>query len=195
MKRAANSEASRSPVSLYVDEMHNYLALPRSFEDMLAEARGYGLSLLLAHQHMGQLPREMREALAANARTKIAFACSPDDARSLEGFFEPYLTHYDLANLTGFQAACRPCIQGGHGPAFTFRTEPLSDAMAGRADEVKTASARRFAVSREKAEAELRLRQSQLLDQNGFQSLRQTPYPLRTEHPAPVSEPGKERNG
>lgn len=195
MKRAANPETSRSPISLYVDEMHNYLALPRSFEDMLAEARGYGLSLLLAHQHLGQLPREMREALAANARTKIAFACSPEDSRSLEGFFEPYLTHYDLANLTAFQAACRPCINGGHGSAFTFSTEPLKDPAPDREDEVKAESARRFAISRDKAEGELRLRQSQLLDQNGFQSVRQTAYPLRAVHPAPPQPPEEGPNG
>lgn len=195
MKRAADPEASRSPVSLYVDEMHNYLALPRSFEDMLAEARGYGLSLLLAHQHLGQLPREMREALAANARTKIAFACSPDDARALEGFFEPYLSHYDLANLTGFQAACRPCIKGGHGPTFTFRTEPLGDADPGRAGEVKTTSARRFAITRSKAEAGLRDRQSQLLSQPAHQSVGQSVRQLRVASPKDGGEGGNRRNG
>jgi len=57
MKRAALPEAQRADTSLYVDEMHNYLALPRSFEDLLAEARGYRLSLVLAHQHMNQLPK------------------------------------------------------------------------------------------------------------------------------------------
>jgi len=57
MKRAAVPEAERADTSLYVDEMHNYLALPRSFEDLLAEARGYRLSLVLAHQHMNQLPK------------------------------------------------------------------------------------------------------------------------------------------
>lgn len=171
MKRAADPEASRSPVSLYVDEMHNYLALPRSFEDMLAEARGYGLSLLLAHQHLGQLPKEMRGALAANARTKVAFACSPEDAKALDGFFAPHLTDYDLANLAAFQAACRPCIKGGHGPSFTFRTEPIGEAISERADEVKAASAKRFAISRRDAEARLQDRQSVLLTKGGSRSI------------------------
>ena len=56
--------------------MHNYLNLPTPLEDMLAEARGYRLSLCLAHQHLGKLPREMREAIAANARTKLYFQLS-----------------------------------------------------------------------------------------------------------------------
>ena len=56
-------------------------AFSRNFEDLLAEARGYRLSLVLAHQHMNQLPRDMREALAANPRTKLVFACAPEDAK------------------------------------------------------------------------------------------------------------------
>ncbi len=190
MRRAGRAEALRAPASLYVDEMHNYLALPRSFEDMLAEARGYGLALLLAHQHMGQLPREMREALAANARTKIAFACSPDDARALEGFFAPYLNDHDLSSLAAFQAACRPCINGGHGPAFTFRTEALAPPEEGRTEEIAMASARRFAISRETVEAQIRNRQSQLLDQSLSQSAGQSLRRLRTADPEGLDQAG-----
>lgn len=186
MKRAREAEAARSPVSLYVDEMHNYLALPRSFEDILAEARGYGLSLLLAHQHLGQLPsRAMQDAMAANARTKIVFAVSPQDALTLSGFFAPFLNQYDLSSLAAFQAACRPCIDSGHGPAFTFRTEPLPDRIPGRAEEVASVSAKRFAVTRERAEVLLRLRQSQLLSQTSGQPSGQTSgQPSRTTQTA-----------
>lgn len=159
MRRAGTPESKRNPLSLYVDEMHNYLALPRSFEDMLAEARGYGLSLVLAHQHMGQLPKEMREALAANARTKIVFACSPDDAKSLSKHFDNFLTEPDLANLAVYQAACRPCINGGHGPAFTFNTEPLATPFPDRIAEVRQAAAHYFAKSRHEVDAEIRRRQ------------------------------------
>jgi hypothetical protein len=56
MRRASIPEERRPDATLYVDETHNYLALPRSFEDLLAEARGYRLSLVLAHQHMGRVP-------------------------------------------------------------------------------------------------------------------------------------------
>lgn len=159
MRRAGTPEATRKPIGLYVDEMHNYLALPRSFEDMLAEARGYGLSMVLAHQHMGQLPKEMREALAANARTKIVFACSPDDAKVLSKHFDGFLEEQDLANLSVYQAACRPCINGGHGPAFTFKTEPLANPDLGRVAQIRTAAAGSFAKSRQEVEAEIRLRQ------------------------------------
>jgi hypothetical protein len=183
MKRARDAEASRTPVSLYVDEMHNYLALPRSFEDILAEARGYGLSLLLAHQHLGQLPNDMRDALAANARTKVVFAVSPQDGLTLSGFFAPFLNQYDLSSLAVFQAACRPCINGGRGPAFTFRTEPLAAPLPERAEEVTSISARRFAVTRRSVEASLRKRQSQLLEQSLGLSAAQSKSHLREAQP------------
>ena len=158
MKRAAVPEAERPDTSLYVDEMHNYLALPRSFEDLLAEARGYRLSLVLAHQHMNQLPKDMREALAANARTKLVFACSPEDAKQLERHFEPHLSAHDLHNLAAFQAACRPCLDAGHGAAFTFKTEALAECSDSRAEEIRRQSRRAFAVERNRVEAAIKKR-------------------------------------
>jgi hypothetical protein len=162
MRRAAMPENERPDTALYVDEMHNYLALPKSFEDLLAEARGYRLSLVLAHQHLGQLPREMRESLAANARTKVVFACSPEDAHVLERHFGQTLTAHDLSNLAVYQAACRPAIAGGHGTPFTFRTLAPTAGEPPRAREVRAASARLFAEERTQVDNEIRARQGRL---------------------------------
>lgn len=159
MERSRMPEAKRADVALYVDEMHNYMSLPRSFEDVLAEARAYGLCLVLAHQHLGQLTREMRDALGANARTKITFACSPDDGAALAKFFDPLLGARDLSRLPGFVAACRPCIGGAAADPFTFRTLALPDGSAERAAEVRARSAERFAVPTDKVEHEIKSRQ------------------------------------
>ncbi|MEX2551529.1 MAG: type IV secretion system DNA-binding domain-containing protein [Actinomycetota bacterium] len=159
MKRIGLPDHMRPDTTLYVDEMHNYMALPRSFEDLLAEARGYHLSLVLAHQHMGQLPRDMKEALGANARTKITFAVSPEDAHVLERHFAPEISAHDLSHLAAFQAACRPSIQGGHGRAFTFNTLPLAGGSEDRATEVRRRSAELFAVARDRVEDDIRSRQ------------------------------------
>jgi hypothetical protein len=164
MKRAARAEADRPDTALYVDEMHNYLVLPRSFEDLLAEARGYRLSLVLAHQHMGQLPREMRDALGANARTKVVFTCSPEDAFTLARHFAPELGEQDLSHLGAFQAACRPCVGGGQAQALTFRTLPLAPGSTERADAVKERSASAFAANRSVVEALIRTRQTNPVD-------------------------------
>lgn len=158
MKRSSREEHERPDATMYVDEMHNYLALPRSFQDLLAEARGYRLALVLAHQHMGQLPREMRDALGANARSKIAFVISPEDAHSMERHFAPEISDYDLSHLSAFQAARRPCVDGGHGRAFTFRTNALPPGSKDRAAEVRAASAAMFARPAEDVEGEIKAR-------------------------------------
>jgi len=160
MRGARRPEADRSDIALYVDEMHNYLTLPRSFEDLLAEARGYGLALVLAHQHLGQLnTREMREALAANARTKVVFACSPEDARQLEDHFAPHLGAHDLSHLPAFAAACRPCISGANATPFTFTTHRLPNGSRDRALEARIRSGEVFGVPRGQVEKEIRRRQ------------------------------------
>ncbi|MHB1943523.1 MAG: type IV secretory system conjugative DNA transfer family protein, partial [Acidiferrobacteraceae bacterium] len=81
--RAAQPEPSRLDAAVYVDECHNFLHLPGSVDDVLAEARGYHLALTLAHQHLGQLGKELADGVAANARNKVFFTTSPDDARTL----------------------------------------------------------------------------------------------------------------
>ncbi len=155
LARAARPESERPDCALYVDEVQSYLTLPSPLADMLAEARGYRLSLCLAHQHLGQLPREMREALAANARTKLYFQLSPQDAHALARELEPELSAHDLANLPRHTAAVRLCSAGESGRAFTLQTEPLPPADPNRAETVRAASRARIGVEREQVEARL----------------------------------------
>ena len=96
---------------------------------MLAEARGYRLSMVLAHQHLGQLPRELRETVSANARSKVWFTMSPEDARALARHVAPNVTEHDLAHLGAYTAAARLVVDGEEAPAFTLRTRPASPAV------------------------------------------------------------------
>jgi hypothetical protein len=153
LARAGRPETWRPDAALYVDEVHNYLSLPTPLAEMLAEARGYRLSLCLAHQHLGQLPKEMREAIAANARTKILFQLSPEDAAALERLVAPELHAHDLAHLPAHTAAVRLCHGGETGPAFTLTTEPLPAGSPRRAEAVRTASRERAGTPREQVEA------------------------------------------
>src|SRR4051812_14997388 len=159
LARAGQPEQARADCALYVDEVHNYLNLPTPLEEMLAEARGYRLSLCLAHQHLGQLPKEMREALAANARTKLYFQLSQQDAHALGKEVEPELAAHDLAHLPRHTAAVRLCHQGETGPAFTLTTNRLQPGSPERADEVRISSRQRNGTSRAAVEAELVARQ------------------------------------
>ena len=138
--RIHTPEHLRKDLCAYVDECQNFLNLPGSLEDMLAEARGYRLGLTLAHQELGQLPGDLRKAVSANARSKIYFSASPDDAASLQQHTQPVLGAYDLTHLGAFQAAVRPLVGAKELGAATVRTRPLPEGIKGRATQVRKAA-------------------------------------------------------
>lgn len=140
--RARIPEPQRRDATLYIDEAHNFLTLPRAYDDMLAEARGYHLSLVLAHQDLAQLPRELRDALSANARTKIFFNTSPEDAHILARHTHPELSSHDLANLGAHTAAARLIINNQETPAFTLTTRPPAP-LTGAAQHIRDTHTRR----------------------------------------------------
>ncbi|MEO6858223.1 MAG: TraM recognition domain-containing protein, partial [Solirubrobacteraceae bacterium] len=129
MHRADRVEEQRPDFNLYLDEFHNYLHLPQSLDEVLAEARGYRLNLVLANQHLAQLSASTREALAANARTRVVFQCGQDDAHYLAREFEPALTRRDLQSLQRFQAAVRLSVAGHTEPPFTGVTAPAPPSL------------------------------------------------------------------
>lgn len=125
LARAHQPEHRRRDASLLLDECQNFLHLPYRIEDMLAEARGFRLSITLAHQHLAQLTPALRDGIATNARNKIMFAVSPDDAAVLARHTLPELGAHDLAHLDGFHAAAHLLADGAETRAFTLTTRPL----------------------------------------------------------------------
>lgn len=123
--RIARPPELRRDAAVVIDEAQNFLNLPYGVDEMLAEARGFRVSFTLAHQHLAQLPRELREAVSTNARNKIYFTVGPDDAATLARHTHPTLDAHDLAHLGAFHAAARLVVHGADTPAFTFTTRPL----------------------------------------------------------------------
>ncbi|GAA3624620.1 hypothetical protein GCM10022419_132770 [Nonomuraea rosea] len=142
--RRAKIGQTRSAAALYVDECHNFLTLPHALSDMLAEARAFRVSLVLAHQHLGQLPRPLRQAISADARNKIYFSLSPEDAREVEQHFTPFLTAHDLANFDAHQAAARLVVRSAEAPPFTLRTRPLPEPSSDVAKRIRAAAAQAY---------------------------------------------------
>ncbi|WP_378733322.1 TraM recognition domain-containing protein [Nocardia brasiliensis] len=138
--RTATPIGERADASLVLDEAQNFLNLSTPVEDMLAEARGLRLSLVLAHQNLGQLSRELREGISANARNKIVFSASPEDGRDLARHTSPWLSEHDLTHLDVHHAAARVLVAGQQAPPFTFTTRPLPDPTPGRAAEIRAAA-------------------------------------------------------
>ncbi|MBL8932356.1 MAG: type IV secretion system DNA-binding domain-containing protein [Kineosporiaceae bacterium] len=122
--RARQPEHRRRDAMVVIDEAHNILNLAGSTADMLAEARGYRLSLVLAHQHLGQLPRDVQLAVSANARNKIYFTCSPEDAHLLARHTLPELDEHDLAHLDAYTAAAKVVNNTHETAAFSLQTGP-----------------------------------------------------------------------
>ncbi len=102
LSRAKLPPERRYLVSLYIDELQDYLSLPTDLSDALAQARGLGLGLTLAHQYRDQLPSDIRSGIDANARNKICFGLNSKDAKDMESM-APELSAEDFIALPRYQ--------------------------------------------------------------------------------------------
>lgn len=155
--RASLPVGERRPVFCFVDEFQDYLRLPTSLADVLAQARSYGFGLHLAHQHLGQLPSEVRHAVLANARSKVVFQAAADDARVLAREFAPYLSPTDLQNLGPYEAVFAPSAEGRVVPPATIATVPAPP-TTGHATAARALSRRRYGRDAAAVEEALRAR-------------------------------------
>lgn len=138
--RADQPEDQRLDASLVIDECHNFVNLPIGLDDALADARGLHLSLLLSHQHLGQLGRSTFEAIDANARNKVFFALAPGDAKDLAHHVAPYFQPADLVHRDAYGVVCRLVINGRDSEPFTLQTRPAPPVWPGRAEALRAAA-------------------------------------------------------
>ncbi len=124
MGRAGLPQRERHPVFAYVDEFQDYINLPSNFGDLLAQARGLGLGLTLAHQHLGQLPAGLREGVLANARSRVIFQTSATDARLLAREMAGHLEPADLQGLGSWQVVTTLVAGGRVSPPATAAPLP-----------------------------------------------------------------------
>ena len=122
--RAAVAQSQRHPSFVFIDEVQEYLRLPGDLGDALAQARGLGVGFVLAHQHLGQLSTPVREAVLANARSRVAFQLSARDARDLTTKTGPLMPE-DFAALPKFGAYAQLQIDGAQAPWCSLATQPL----------------------------------------------------------------------
>ncbi|MCP8313115.1 MAG: type IV secretory system conjugative DNA transfer family protein [archaeon] len=71
----------RIPFYLYIDEFQNFAT--KTFIDTLSEARKYGLSLIMAHQNLSQLPKDLQDSILTNCGIQCYFRVSRRDAEIL----------------------------------------------------------------------------------------------------------------
>ena len=91
MRRASVNPNARHTFSLYIDEFQNFAS--SSFAEMLAEARKFGLSMVLVNQYLNQLkisnpwvredPDALIDAINGNVATRVCFRISYNDAKAM----------------------------------------------------------------------------------------------------------------
>ncbi|MEM2145355.1 MAG: type IV secretory system conjugative DNA transfer family protein [Candidatus Jordarchaeaceae archaeon] len=89
----------RVPFYLYIDESQNFAT--KEFIDTLSEAGKYGLSLIMAHQNLSQLPKDLQDSILTNCGVQCYFRVCRRDAEILaKEAFETTGTEVKAVRLT-----------------------------------------------------------------------------------------------
>jgi hypothetical protein len=156
-QRAALPQAEREPVLVAIDEAQSFLHMPKSLGDILAEARKLGLATVLSHQHLGQLPTDIRRAVMANAASRVVFRPTADDARVFARELAPYLTANDLQGLRPHEVVLQLASGTGVTAPVTGRTMPPPP-PTGNGDAAWARSRVVYGADRDAVEAGIRAR-------------------------------------
>ncbi|MFV0434103.1 MAG: type IV secretory system conjugative DNA transfer family protein [Leucobacter sp.] len=150
LARAGLPANRRHVVSVFIDEVQDYLTLPTDLEDALAQARGLGVGFTVAHQYRKQLPPSLRAGLDTNARNKIVFGLNADDARDMAQQ-APGLDAQDFMLLPRYGVYATVQYEGHSSGWFSARTLPPSTATSDPV-ELRVQSEKRY--GRDAAEVE-----------------------------------------
>lgn len=124
MKRASISFDDRRDFALYVDEFHNVASA--TYAELLAEARKYRLSLVLANQFISQLPEKVVHSILGNVGCILSFRVGPNDAELLAKVFQPVFAAPDLVELPILHAYVS-CLVGGGEVSRPFSVRCVRD--------------------------------------------------------------------
>lgn len=144
----------RAPVTMIVDEFQDYLHLPTDLADVLAQARGLGLGLVLAHQHLAQLTPAIRAAVLANARSRVVFRLSADDATTIARTTD-LLDANDFQSLPRYEAYASLVADSETQPYCSIATKPLPK-PSNRSSSIRSGSRDRYGVAATEIDEQLR---------------------------------------
>lgn len=99
---AALRRQQTTPFTVFVDEVQSFSS--GTLPDMLSEGRKFGLSVVLAHQYLGQLDPKLRTAIDGNVGTTVAFGCAASDAPEISARFGGALPPSAFATLPSLGA-------------------------------------------------------------------------------------------
>lgn len=134
MARADTPEAERRDFFLYVDEFHSFVS--DSFASILSEARKYRLCLTLSHQYMGQLKREVAQAVMGNVGTFLAFRVGHADAEELQKLYGNSYAASAFTSLNNGEVYAKMLSDGRDIEPFLGRTLPPLGVWHGRRETI-----------------------------------------------------------
>jgi type IV secretory pathway TraG/TraD family ATPase VirD4 len=127
MGRQSVGAGQRRPFFLYIDEFQNFAT--DTFNEILSEARKYGLGLTVAHQFLKQIPDNISDSLFGNVGSIVSFRVSSEDASVMSRHFEPFVGSYDLANLDAREFYAKMLVKGQVKDPLSLRTVYTPDAV------------------------------------------------------------------
>jgi hypothetical protein len=147
------------PAYLLLDEFQDFVNLPVDPEEWLTKAASLNLSVTVMHQHLNQLPPELRAAVMANARSKMIFQTTADDARSLSREFGRQVSEEDFLNLGKYEVLMKLMGSDGVSSPVTGVTYPPAR-PTGNAALVRHRSSQRYGRDLAQVAAEIERRRS-----------------------------------
>jgi len=146
MARAKLEPKDRHDFYLYVDEFQNIVT--DTFENILSEARKYGINLVVAHQYVGQLLPKVEQAVLGNTGSMITFRVGGDDAVKLKADFAPIFEVKDMINLGVGEFFIKMTIDGESYDPFSAETlKVLPATHSSYRKDIIDASRRKYAIS------------------------------------------------
>lgn len=162
MARASIPERDRHDFYLYVDEFHNVVT--ETFENILSEARKYGLCLTVAHQYIGQLIPRVQAAVLGNVGSLIVFRVGGEDAVQLKPEMAPIFEVKDMINLGVREFYIKMMIDGQSYDPFSAETLAVMDPpRRSFRKEILEASRKKYAIAADSAKKLIQEEESTIL--------------------------------
>lgn len=146
----------RKDFYLYIDEFQNYTT--ESIATILSEARKYLLCLTLAHQYIGQLKENIRDAVFGNVGSMVALRVGVPDTEFLAKEFSPQFSAKDMISQENQRAIVKLLINGHPAKPFNMKALFLERGSYELVDKVKELSRLKYGVDLNTIEREILLR-------------------------------------
>ena len=147
------NSTERPDFYLYLDEFQNVVT--PSISSILSEARKYRLSLNIAHQYLGQLPDDIKDAVFGNVGNMCISRVGPDDAQFLEKQFAPTFTASDIMKIENLNSYVKILNNGTPQKPFSIHVPYNSRGNKEVAEQLMQLSSMKYGRDKKEVEEEI----------------------------------------